>query len=137
MTGERYVITTHAISRFIERVRPGLAWSSAELELERILMHGELSGTPPAWLAETRANASMWVTLGDVALPVAPSQERVGRWVLLTCMTSGSISPAVRVHRNRLRSERTRSRRNAAGPGSRRSGTVHLRGERERIAVTG
>jgi hypothetical protein len=116
MTGEHYILTTHAVERFIERVRPGLALPGAELELERVLAHGHLTDQPPVWLADRRRpDASMYVSLGDVSLPLARSRERVGQWVALTCLTTGTVSPAARARRKQMYQARRRSRRAAAG----------------------
>jgi hypothetical protein len=111
MSSHRYIVTTHAVSRFIERVRPGLNRNQAELELERILAHGELTDAPPVWLADRAGqDATMYVSLGDIALPLAPSRERVGHWVTLTCLTTGSLSPVARARRNQAHARRRRSR---------------------------
>jgi hypothetical protein len=111
----RYILTAHAVERFIERVRSGLSWSGAEMELERVLEHGQLTEQPPVWLAErSRPDASMYVSLGDVVLPLAPSRERVGQWIALTCLTSGTLAPAVRARRKAAHEMRRRSRRGDA-----------------------
>ena len=42
-------LTSHAIERYRDRVRPGLSFEAAELELARVAASGEITTQAPAW----------------------------------------------------------------------------------------
>jgi hypothetical protein len=110
-------MTTHAVHRFRERVRPGLGWSAAEEELERLLEYAELQAAPPTWLADRQAtSADAYLIIADIVLPLAKSRTGRDVWLVKTCLTRGGISEKTRDRRNSLRRARpqqsSRSRRN-------------------------
>lgn len=129
-------VTTHAISRFRERVRPALTWEHAEREFRAVLALAEETLHAPAWLAERqRQHADRYLVLGDLVMPLTPSAVTPGRWLVTTCLTRGGISDVAREGRNSRRRRRQRPegrRRDPAPP--------YLRLERSRnlrlLAVT-
>jgi hypothetical protein len=81
-------LTTHAIDRFRERVRPALAWEQAEHEFRAVLSLAEETPHPPAWLAGRELQrASMYLVLGDLVMPLTRSAITPGRWLVTTCLT--------------------------------------------------
>lgn len=104
-----YLLTTHAVKRFRERVRPGLAWDAAESELLRLLDLGEIAAEPPAWLADRQLEtAESYLVVGDLVFPLARSSYNDSRWLAKTCLARGGISELARARRKRHRHERSR-----------------------------
>ena len=100
-------LTTHAISRFRERVRPALTWEHAERELGAVLALAEETPHAPAWLAERqRHHADLYRVLGDLVMPLTASTVTPGRWLVTTCLTRGGISDLAREARNSRRQRR-------------------------------
>lgn len=129
MTTLDYHLTTHAISRFRERVRPALTWTHAEREFNHVLALAEATPHPPAWMAERqRQHADLYLVLGDLVMPLAASAVTPGRWLVTTCLTRGGISDLARQTRNSRRQRRqpTSDRRRERTP-------PHLRLERRRV----
>jgi hypothetical protein len=108
-----YILKTHAITRFKDRVRPGLGWSAAEREFERLLRMGTAVEQPPAWLiADATQGTPRYVLIGDdIVVPLVASVERPGDWVALTCIARGGLTEQARTRRNERRSQRTAARR--------------------------
>ena len=114
------LLSTHAIERFNERVRPGLDYASAAVELARLVLAAELSTEPPTWLAATQAQRSaMYAVIGDLVLPLDPSRQDQAALCALTCLARGSIS-------SHTRERRTRARKGARGRRGRRGGRGSL-----------
>jgi hypothetical protein len=82
-------ITTHAVERFQERVRPGLSFAAAADELAHLIGLGELREEPPPWCL-TREDAG-YLVIGDLVLPLAACAED-GVFYATTCLTRGSRS---------------------------------------------
>jgi hypothetical protein len=116
-------LTTHAIARFRERVRPALAWEQAEAEFRAVLSLAEEAPHPPAWLAgRERQSADMYLVLGDLVMPLARSAVTPGRWLVTTCLARGGISDLARKARNdrcQRRHQAEGRRRDPARPYSR------------------
>lgn len=75
-------LSQHAVTRYIERVRPGLDFPAAKIELRLLIdCHGQVR-EPPAGLAAKPAAA--WVSIGnDVWIPCSIDADRlVARSVL-------------------------------------------------------
>ena len=119
-------LTTHAISRFRERVRPALTWEHAEREFNAVLALADATPHAPAWLAERqRQHAALYLVLGDLAMPLAASTVTPDRWLVTTCLTRGGISDLARETRN------SRRQRRQPASGTRRDRTSrHARLER-------
>jgi hypothetical protein len=99
----------HALSRYGERVRPGLTGARLAAELQRVLATGTIRADAPPWLGGGRGTrADLWIEVGDVAFPLVHSGNGL---LALTCLVRGGISDFSR-HR---RSERRRARRAARG----------------------
>jgi len=112
MSSDRYILTTHAITRFVERVRPALRWSAAEEELSRLLALGEAVEQPPPWFVDrAQQQAARYVVIAnEIVVPLSASREQPGRWLALTCIARGGISDVARARRNDIRSRRTEAR---------------------------
>ncbi len=112
----RFVITDHAVQRFIERVRPGFGPLAARAELGRLLRtYGEMSGEPP-WFAEREVERQpdAWVRVDDdLFFPCRRMSTRT--LVVDTVLTRGSISQLTRDERNARRRKRAAARRRARG----------------------
>jgi hypothetical protein len=105
------IISPHCVERFHERFRPALDEIRARRELEMLLLHGEISGEPPEWLAEKMLqDADAYLIIGaDLVMPLASRGPLGERFVAKTCISRGGISEPARRRRN----ERGRRRRAA------------------------
>lgn len=90
----------HTVENYRDRLRPGLSIKHAEIDLERVAAHAEISWRPPDWLKDNgREDVTMFLTVADATFPLTPSSN--GKFlVALTCMVKGSISPQTRKRRN-------------------------------------
>lgn len=110
------VLTTHAIRRYQERVKPALTRAQAADELERLLPLATVDDEPPHWLTEDNLHedapghhVTAWAHLSDgVVLPL--EHDIAGDLLAVTVLTNGGLSPASRARRN-ARNHRRRSRR--------------------------
>ena len=98
------VPTTHAVTRYRERVRPALNWDAAEHELVRLVASAVWQPEAPSWLIAT--SADMYAVVGDVVFPLVASKTHVGRWLAVTCITRGCLGDAARRQRNEVRRRR-------------------------------
>jgi hypothetical protein len=132
MSDTGYVLKTHAVARFIEKVRPALRWAAAEREFEGLLKTGTMVEDPPGWLAaRALQDAERYVAIGeDIVAPLAASRERPGEWLVLTCITRGGVSDLARERRKQLRADRSSTRVLARGHGRRGSGGDRVRDHR-------
>lgn len=97
-------LTAHAVDRYVERVRPGLAREVAEAELAHVVLAGEVVTTPPAWhLANCAQVAPSYLVVADVLLPLVPRPDDPDVLVATTCLAKGSLTPEVRRRRTRHR----------------------------------
>lgn len=118
VAGRRVALTTHALERYCERVRP-LAVDQARAELAALLEQcGELLAGGPDWVD---SDSDEWfVVLGDdVALPLSPPRSRGGPWIAVSCLTRGLPTARERRSRARHRSSRRARRYAQSRPGRR------------------
>lgn len=100
-------LSTHAVERFQQRVRPALALPDAEEELARLALVAELAAAPPAWHAAACAQVAPWyLVLGDVVLPLKPHWAEPEILVATTCLARGERSADVRRRRRACRTAR-------------------------------
>jgi hypothetical protein len=82
-------LSEHAITRWHERVRPGLTLEAAEEDLVRQLATHACWG-PPDWLSEKELGGDRWLMIGDdVAFPVRGN-------FLASCFVRGIFNPRMR-----------------------------------------
>jgi hypothetical protein len=74
--------TKHAIERFVERVRPGLAWSSALLQLQGLAAATYVTAERPEWAAHSKAQ--LWLPVGDAAFTLVTQGEELVATTVLT-----------------------------------------------------
>lgn len=114
-TTKTIILSTHAVERFQERVRPGLTLAAAEDELAHLALAGDVVTTAPPWHADRAAReAPYYLLIADLILPLQPGTE-AGVYVATTCLPKGSVSDATRARRNDRRRSRRRAR--SARPG--------------------
>jgi len=100
-------ISTHAVERFNERVRPALTADAAADELGRIALVGTVTEVPPPWHLRNCAQISpFYLEVADVLLPLKPHWSEPGVLVATTCIPKGSLSEASRERRAARRRER-------------------------------
>jgi hypothetical protein len=96
----------HAVVRFNERVRPGLATGDARDELERLLDIADYAFEPPEWVSlRSCSRAPVYAVIGDVAIPLQIGHNGANL-VAVTCLTRGGLSQPARERRNALRRRR-------------------------------
>lgn len=94
----RVRFTRHAISRFVERVRPGLDEAAAARELRHLSDVATVVTQGPSWYG---GSCSMWLDLGDVMFPLDVDRSDREQLVACTC-----LAPNTR-RRSRRRSTRS------------------------------
>jgi hypothetical protein len=99
-------LSVHAIQRYRERVRPALGEPQLEAELICVLLHGEISTTPPPWLSQGAQRCDAYLGLGDIVFPLMHAHPDL--MVAVTCLCRGAISPDSRHARNQRRQARCR-----------------------------
>jgi hypothetical protein len=96
-TNMDFHFTTHAIERFRERVRPGLAWDAAEREFARVARLARATPQPPEWLADReREHAELYLVVGDLVWPMAASAAHADRRLITTRLARGGLSDFAR-----------------------------------------
>lgn len=97
------IVSTHALDRYAQRVRPALTRDQASHDLERLIAtHGHLDTQPPPWLRAAPGRA--YLHLGDdVCLPLAGAP---GGWVAVTTAVRGSMPHEARQARNAANASR-------------------------------
>ena len=109
-------LTNHAIDRYRERVRPGLSFKAAELELALVAASGEITTQAPAWhLRNCAQEAPYYLVIADVLLPLRPHYSEIDVLVATTCLARGCLSADARRHRNARKRHRA-GRRTAPLP---------------------
>lgn len=97
-------ISSHAVQRYQQRVRPGLSIEAAEDELARVALVGEVVTEPPAWHLRSCAQlAPFYLCVADVVLPLTPHRAHPGVLVATTCLAKGSLSADARRYRTARR----------------------------------
>lgn len=100
-------LTTHAIERYQQRVRPALDVEDAADELGHVALFGTVSEEPPEWHAHTCAQLSpFYLEVADIVLPLKPHRTQPGVLVATTCLAKSDLSPDARRHRNARRRRR-------------------------------
>ena len=93
-------LSSHAVDRFRERVRPGLDPEAACDELARLAAIGELHDEAPAWLAaRQRQEATAYLVAGDVVLPLQARPNPPDHYGVPTCLVRGGLSFEARARR--------------------------------------
>jgi hypothetical protein len=109
-------LTSHAIERYRERVRPGLSFDAAELELGRVAAYGEITAQAPAWhLRNCAREAPYYLVIAGVLLPLHPHRSEPDALVATTCLAQGCLSADARRYRN-ARKRRRSGRRTLPRP---------------------
>ena len=94
-------LSTHAIERFAQRVRPGLDPAAAAEQLAQLALAGELRDEPPSWHLAGAAQIAPWyLVIADIVLPLRPHRSEPGVLVATTCLA--------REGRGRFRREQAR-----------------------------
>jgi hypothetical protein len=107
-------LTSHAIERYRDRVRPGLSFEAAELELARVAASGEITTHAPAWHLRTCAQeAPYYLVIADVLLPLRPHHSEIDVLVATTCLAQGCLSADARRYRNARKRPRAGRRKTA------------------------
>jgi hypothetical protein len=114
-------LSTHAVERYVERVKPHLGYDEAFEEL-RALVKGGRGGPPPAWAPEAPVG-EVWLHVSDgIALPLVATGTG---WLAETVLIRGGVAGFTRERRNDRRKRRpfrTGSRAKRRDPVSRRVG---------------
>jgi hypothetical protein len=101
--------SAHAVERFGERLRPGLAEDQIRRQLWHMLATATVTREPPPWFSGDRT-AVAYLTLGaDDCMPLRDRQQ--GVLLASTLIVRGTISEEVRQRRNIRRATRTTGRR--------------------------
>lgn len=80
------VFTRHAVKRYRERIRPGLAIDRVAQELADITKFGTLKPTAPTWLAARQQQAAtLYLEIADAVFPLQPTNTDT-RWHATTCI---------------------------------------------------
>jgi hypothetical protein len=120
---QEVAVTDHAVSRYQERVRPGLGFDAAEAELLHVLPFARVEAVAPSWrVGPLEHPVAAWAMVGDgIAFPLVRGSEP-GLLVAVTCLTQGCRSEEVlAVRRERKAARRAARRLNVDGVrGSRR-----------------
>lgn len=112
-------MTPHAAERFEERVRPGLGFREASVELARLCREFGERVERPEWAPLADRPDAFWLGICDgvvvVCVPGVP-----GEWVrAVTVMTRAGMAPrarAVRNHRRHVERARVAQKRTGLGP---------------------
>ena len=104
-------ISSHAASRYHERVRPSLDADSAARECARWIANAELDTEPPSWLGPTSQRPAYYLCMGDFALPADPDPFSSDRLVVRTVLARGAQSSSRRFARQQRRSSKAADRR--------------------------
>lgn len=91
VAGGRLRVTSHAVERYIERVKPHFTYEQAVEELERVLPFADMTRDLP-WTGISNGEQDCWAALDGIAFPVV-------RGVLTTCVSRASVGAQVRIVR--------------------------------------
>jgi hypothetical protein len=108
---QEVAVTDHAVSRYQERVRPGLGLDAAEAELLAALPFARVQAERPEWrVAPVDHPVAAWAMLGDgIAFPLVRGSEP-GLLVAVTCLTQGCRSEETLVRRRERKARRRAAR---------------------------
>jgi len=108
----RVCVSPHALTRYVERVKPGLEIGAAYRDLTRVSEHGEIVLDPPPWLARTMLKrADLYLQIGDIVFPLRRDRGRPGSCHATTCIARSGLSDLARRRRNLARRWRRAERR--------------------------
>lgn len=107
-------ITDHAVQRYRERVKLGLAHTEARDELIRLIRLCPIREGVPAWL-DAQQHSLFHVDLGTVMIAVDPDPRHAEHLVALTVLTTGCFA---RSRRSRNARHSRSRRRRAVRPAS-------------------
>jgi len=99
------ILSSHAIERYRDRVKPHLTFEEAGDELRRLVRHATISSQRPSWTNDEREDAT-YAVLSDGIVLVVLSDQYAAR-IAVTCLTRGGVSDEARAKRNRRRPRRT------------------------------
>jgi hypothetical protein len=110
-------LTPHAVERYKDRLaKEHLTDEQAQKEILALMQYA-VEGKP-AWLSEARENAygrkHTYVAVEDVAFPARETNS--GAFILISCITKGSLSPQKR----EVRTKHKHIKRSRRGAGLRR-----------------
>lgn len=106
----RIGFTSHAVERFIERVRPGIDVDVAVREMRAMAQVAEYSPGAPAWctgVEEYEERTTGWLVLADIAFPLSGHGRKR---TAVTCIVRGSIATVAREARNHERTRKAKHR---------------------------
>lgn len=106
----RVRVTTHALQRFVERVRPGLSLEAARLEMNRLVTSGHVQTSPPSWYRPGQL-AHAYLVLGDVTWPLLATSRDGDRLIASTSICRGHIVDRRRREQRRKRRKQVAERR--------------------------
>jgi hypothetical protein len=100
-------LSTHAIARYQERVKPAMELDAAEREIRQLIALSPDPVRKQPW--STTRPAEAWVILTDgVALPLIRVRDG---WLATSTLVRASVSPEARKRRNDKRARKGRRRR--------------------------
>lgn len=107
-------ISTHAIDRYRERVRPGLDRKATKHEIEHLIQVGEVTKMPPEWCGGDRdtSDGAFLLIGNDLVLPLRGEGEEL---TAVTCLVRGTISARERRRRRARKMNRKPPRRQGRG----------------------
>ena len=115
-------VSDHAIKRYGERVRPGLAYADLEAEVLRVVRtFGVVCQEPPEWMEPDGRDVAWLVVEDGICFPLQPSRDSDELFVATTCMVRGGMPERLRRRRNHRRAIRAsrRAMRRTGLPGRR------------------
>ena len=120
--------SSHAITRFAERVRPTLDADHIREELSRLLGTATVSRTPPDWVrpGSGKITPAAYLVLGDgeICLPLVVNHGADGEWTATTTLLPDIVEGQQRAGRNQRaqarRAGKKASRRVQSRQGGRR-----------------
>lgn len=98
-------ISSHAVARYMERVKPALDYEQAEEELRRLVGINAEPGDPPSWLDESTVPPSD----GYIELSDGICAAVVGRNVA-TVLTRTGCHPTHRANKNAAKARRRKAK---------------------------
>lgn len=100
------IVSTHAVERYVQRVKPQLGLEQARLELEALLAIGEPVERPP-WVIEHHDNGNEYLEIAPDAIAVV-CRERVSTVLVKP------VNEVARVKRNKAKADQRRAKRTRA-----------------------
>ena len=93
----------HAITRYRERVKPGLGREDAKADLERIARQGTILDKPPRY-AYSELDSDAWLQIAEgIVLPLV---RHGSIYLAVSCLCNGGLPEVRRKARNRRKAKR-------------------------------